>query len=150
MWKQARLNVWKQKRSSANNKRIFNSLAAVQLTGSRISLTAGPFRVLEAPFATLQWLQETPLKADYLHTAVAVAGLFKTQYLNIVMDTGDNLKAGYLPHYSCCWGPFKSKIFRSRITVVFGVPLKAEYLHFTMATEGPSESRAPAHYSCCC
>ena len=39
----------------------------------------GPFRVLEAPFATLQWLQEAPLIADYLHTAVAVAGLFKTQ-----------------------------------------------------------------------
>jgi len=34
---------------------------------------------LEAPFATLKWLQEAPLIADYLHTAVAVVGLFKTQ-----------------------------------------------------------------------
>jgi len=29
VWKPARLNVWKQKGSNANNKRIFNSLAAV-------------------------------------------------------------------------------------------------------------------------
>ena len=70
--------------------------------------------------------------------------------MNIVVDTGDNLKAGYLPHYSCCWGPFKSKIFRLRNTVVFGVPLKAEYLRFTMAIESQSESREHAHYSCCC
>jgi len=33
-----------------------------------------------------------------------------------------------LTHYSCCWGPFKSRIVRLRITMAVGGVLKAEHL----------------------
>jgi len=66
---------------------------------------------------------EAPLKAEYLHTAIAVEGPFASKVLTV-------------PHHSCCWEPLQ-KQSTYILQWLLGAPSKAEHLHITVAAWGP-------------
>ena len=53
-----------------------------------------------------------------------------------------------LTHYSCCWRPLRQHS-TCTLQLLFGSPLKAYYLHITVAVDGHSKRKVLTHFSGC-
>jgi len=58
---------------------------------------------------TLKLLLGAPLKATYLHIAVAVGGLFESNEFYITVAVGYLFESKVLTHYNCCWGSLRKQ-----------------------------------------
>ena len=82
---------------------------------------------------TLQLLLEAPLKASYYHITIVVGSLFEREELYITVAVWAPFESKVLTHYNCCLGLLSKQ---GPHTLLFGAPLKARYLHITIAGGG--------------
>jgi len=76
------------------------------------------------------------VKARYLHSTVAVWGLFESKILT---------------HYTCCWGPLW-KLSTYTLQFLLGAPsmkFNSRVHAYFSCCWGPFESKVPAHYNFC-
>jgi len=55
--------------------------------------------------------------------------------MQVTVGVGGSFESKILVHYSCCWGPFASKVL--------------SHLHITIAVGGPFESKVLSDYNFC-
>jgi len=73
------------------------------------------------------------MKAEYLHTAVAVEGPMKSEYLqHIGISVGGPFDGKFLLHHFCFWAP-----------------LKARQLYIAVSVGSPFTNKLLTHWICC-
>jgi len=75
------------------------------------------------------------LKARYLHIAIAVGSLIESKEFYIAVAVGGPFEGIVFTHCICCLGP----LWKQRTCILYlllGAPMKARYLHITIAVGG--------------
>jgi len=95
----------------------------------------GPFESGALTHYGFQWEPSKVFNALRL----LLGALSKAEYLHITFAVPFKSRIGYSTHYSCCWGPYKSRVLNA-LQLLLGAPSKTEYLRITVAVEGSSKT----------